>query len=111
MNDISKYRAGRPPGARNRFSGQFLSDLAEAWAEHGKDALNIMAKEEPSKFVVACASLLPRDVLLTIDREPGPLDSLSPAEMRGLLETVRAMQAKMINGTSERQTDGMPKAD
>jgi hypothetical protein len=36
MNDISKYRNGRPPGARNRFSGQFLADLAEAGAEHVK---------------------------------------------------------------------------
>src|SRR5262245_47884433 len=46
MTDVTRYpnrwkqgqsgnAAGRKLGARNRFSEQFMSDVADAWAKHG----------------------------------------------------------------------------
>ena len=51
------YSPGRRAGARNRLSTAFLTDLAEAWERDGKNALRVMAKEDPSRFVTAVASL------------------------------------------------------
>jgi hypothetical protein len=55
--------AGRPRGARNKLADSFLADAYAAWQEHGSDALNLMAKEEPSKFCQMVANLLPKEVL------------------------------------------------
>jgi hypothetical protein len=58
--------AGRPIGARGRFSQQFIADLSDAWAEHGATALARTAKEYPDRFVGICAHLIPKDVQVSI---------------------------------------------
>jgi Family of unknown function (DUF5681) len=55
--------AGRPKGSRNKLADDFLKDALAAWHEHGPDALNLMAKEEPSKFCQMVANLLPKEVM------------------------------------------------
>src|SRR5206468_3971761 len=84
-NDISQYRAGRPPGARNRFGKQALADLEDAWLQHGRRALDIIAIEDPSRFVAAALGLLPKDVLVKIEHsEDGP--TMSSAERHKLIQ-------------------------
>jgi hypothetical protein len=41
---------GRPVGARQHFSASFLRDLAEVWAEHGKQTMVRTAKLNPEVF-------------------------------------------------------------
>jgi Family of unknown function (DUF5681) len=66
---------GRPQGARNRFSETFMRDLAAKWAACGGDILDRVATEEPAKFFSVAASLIPRDVSLTLSaRLPGNLE-------------------------------------
>lgn len=64
---VSGNPKGRPVGARSRLSEDLLSDLADAWKQHGAQALNVMAVTEPAKFVSAAISVLPKQSLVDID--------------------------------------------
>src|SRR5262249_47752668 len=65
---VSGNPNGRPVGHRTRhqFSAAFLADLADVWAEHGKDTMLRTARSSPETFFATCARLLPKDVELTI---------------------------------------------
>lgn len=56
--------AGRPPGAKNKLTEDFITDFHECWKAHGPEALKTMATEEPGAFVRAAVQLMPKDVLL-----------------------------------------------
>ncbi len=58
--------AGRPKGARNRLAETFLEDAYAAWLEHGKQALETLARENPSGFCKLVAGLMPRNVNLNV---------------------------------------------
>jgi Family of unknown function (DUF5681) len=82
--------AGRPIGTRNKFSEQFLSDVAATWAKHGGTILEKMAVEESARFAELCGRLIPRDVQLTIgQRLPGGLE---PDEWQALLAVLQAVK-------------------
>jgi hypothetical protein len=57
---------GRQPGSRNKLAEAFIADLVSAWNEHGTTALRRCAQEEPGTFLRIVASLMPRDVNLSI---------------------------------------------
>lgn len=54
--------AGRPKGARSRFSEAFLDDFCADWEEHGKLAIQTMRSERPHEYVKVAASLLPKEL-------------------------------------------------
>jgi len=54
--------AGRPLGARSKFSLAFYEDLLDVWTEHGKEAMVMTAKKDPATFVRVAASLMPKQV-------------------------------------------------
>jgi hypothetical protein len=58
--------AGRPRGARSKFSEAFISDLHSLWEEHGAAVLERVAKDDPSALLRVCASLMPSDLNLSI---------------------------------------------
>jgi hypothetical protein len=81
---------GRPVGSRNAFSAAFLQDLRDVWIEHGKQAMELTAKNNPEVFFATCARVLPRDVSLTVDaRMPGSLGADDWATMLAVLDAVR----------------------
>ena len=57
---------GRVLGSRAKFSEQFVSDLADAWSEHGEEALRRVAVEEPAQFLRCCVMVMPKDLNLNI---------------------------------------------
>jgi len=57
-------RAGRKPGSKVRLTNTFLNDVLDEWEKGGKDALRIFRIENPDRFCVMVASLVPREVLL-----------------------------------------------
>jgi hypothetical protein len=59
---VSGNPSGRPKGSRNRLSEAFVEDLAAAWQEHGIEALNRVAKDDPGAFLRVVASIMPRDL-------------------------------------------------
>jgi hypothetical protein len=75
---VSGNPNGRPVGSRTAFSQGFLKDLAEVWAERGKETMLHTAKTQPATFFAVCARLIGPEVKLTIEQTlPG---NLSPSE-------------------------------
>ena len=67
---------GRPKGSRSAFSAIFVGDLTASWAQHGASVLEVVARKDPSRYLGVCASVLPKDVALSIEqRLPGGLSS------------------------------------
>ena len=65
---------GRPKGSRNAFSAAFIGDMQASWAKHGAAVLDKVARQDPARFLGVCASIVPRDVALSIEqRLPGGL--------------------------------------
>jgi Family of unknown function (DUF5681) len=71
--------AGRPKGARSRFSSAFIHDLASIWEARGIEVLEKCATEEPGTFLKVCASLMPKDIVVTgnVDLGVNPQDLLA----------------------------------
>jgi hypothetical protein len=63
---VSGNPAGRPKGARSKFSEAFIQDLHAVWEERGIGALEKCASEEPGTFLRVCASLMPKDINLSV---------------------------------------------
>jgi Family of unknown function (DUF5681) len=81
---------GRPKGSRNAFSLAFIGDLTASWAQHGPDILRKVAINDPSRFLGVCASVLPKDVALSIEQNnPGNLDPEDWAIVMELLQAVK----------------------
>ncbi|WMT78827.1 hypothetical protein [Bradyrhizobium sp. Ash2021] len=57
---------GRKPGSRGKLGEQFISDLRDVWSEMGISALRQCAEQEPAQFCRIVASLMPKDVNLSI---------------------------------------------
>src|SRR3954468_8596005 len=57
--------AGRPKGAKSKFSEAFWRDLHEVWEEHGKAALHDMVLADPAKFVTMASHMIPNEVEIT----------------------------------------------
>jgi hypothetical protein len=58
---------GRRPGSRNRLGEAFLSDLAASWQRHGPQALERCALEEPGQYLRVVASLMPKELDLSVN--------------------------------------------
>jgi hypothetical protein len=58
--------AGRPRGARSKFSEAFIGDLHSCWEEHGAAVLERVARDDPSTLLRVAASLMPSDLNLSI---------------------------------------------
>ncbi len=59
---------GRPKGAKTKLQEAFWTDFAEAWADKGKAALEMVADNDPSTFVRVAASVMPKDLNIDTDR-------------------------------------------
>ena len=64
-------QSGNPRGIRGQtgrttLSRQFLRDLQKIWDLHGVRALEICATEDPSGFIRIMASLMPRQIDLSV---------------------------------------------
>ena len=81
---------GRPVGTRQAFSNGFLRDLAEVWAEHGRETMIKTAKDQPTTFFAVCARLIPSDVKLTVEQQlPGNLSMEDWQAMKDIIAAVR----------------------
>jgi hypothetical protein len=81
---------GRPVGSRSAFSAGFLKDLAEVWADEGREAMLKTAKTNPTVFSATCARLIGPEVKLTIEQSlPGNLSMEDWQVMREVVSAVR----------------------
>ena len=76
--------SGKPIGSRNRLQGEFMRELAEDFAAHGKAAIAQCRMEKPDVYLKVVASLLPKE--LEIKR---PLEDLSDEELDNAIAFLR----------------------
>jgi len=82
-------RAGRKPGSKVRLTNTFLSDVLDEWEKGGKDALRIVRIENPDRFCVMVASLVPRELLIE-----GVASDLDDDELDAMILRLREQLAK-----------------
>ena len=81
--------SGRPKGSRNKFSEAFLADFLATWERHGKTALDHVAQNYPSAFLRVAASVLPRDMSLSVQAQQRPVEELTDAELAAIIRDTR----------------------
>ena len=94
-------RNGRPKGTRDKINTEFLGDLADAWHEHGKQALIATATSKPEVFCAIVARLQPSEVVHTT-----PESELSEEQMAEMLELMRAELERRRTKMEELNGDG-----
>ena len=82
--------------ARNRLQGDFLREMADDFAAHGKSAIVTMRLEKPADYVRAIASLMPKELEIT-----RPLDEVSDEDLNAAIIAVRAILAAQNSADSE----------
>ena len=58
--------AGRPKGARSKLGEQFCQDVYEKWQEAGSRCIDEMIADKPGDFVKLVATMLPKEMNLTV---------------------------------------------
>ena len=83
--------AGRPPGARSRYSEQFFRDLHAEWEVSGAAALRRLAETDPGAYLRLYAGLMSK--VVHQEPEPDPFAELSDEELRNVIRmTVTRLQ-------------------
>ena len=88
---VSGNLNGRPVGHRTRhqFSAAFAEDLAEVWAQHGKNSMLHTARSNPETFFAVCSKLVPKDVELTVRQHySGALDATDLQILRAIRDAI-----------------------
>lgn len=76
---------GKPVGARNRLTGDFLHKLADDFQANGKKAIEECREKDPAAYIRAIAGLLPKE--FKIER---PTEGLSDDELTSAIDELRA---------------------
>jgi hypothetical protein len=89
--------AGRPQGARSKFSEAACADALADWTANGAAVLKRVRKEDPAAYLRTLFSIIPKDVAISIEARNGPLDSEEMRTMRRLVDVIHAAGATGIN--------------
>ena len=82
--------AGRTAGYRSEFSDPFFRDVEAVWKEHGRTAIERVAVEDPGVFLRVCASVVPKEVAISVAPElPTSMDSADRIALLGLVSAIR----------------------
>jgi hypothetical protein len=83
---------GRPKGNRNKLGEAFIGDLHDRWMKRGLEAIDKVIDTKPDQFLRVIASLMPRDVNLTVRQ----LDELSDEQLLSRLRQVTEMARPLL---------------
>jgi hypothetical protein len=75
---------GRPKGARNKLSEAFIQALHDDFLEHGAAVIARVRAEKPEQYLKVIASIVPRDVNLTVNAVGDMTDDELVARIREL---------------------------
>ena len=93
---------GRPKGARNQFSEDFLADFHTTWTEGGIDAIRTVMREKPEAYLGAAVKILPKVVVKEESLESADKQRLE--RILGLIDIELAVRA----GSSRAETGSVP---
>lgn len=82
-----KGQTGNPggnPGARRRYVQDFMDDIHDSWKVYGRPVLMTAALTDPVSYLRVCASLIPRDIDITVTHTTA--ERLSDDDLMRLIE-------------------------
>lgn len=89
--------AGRPKGARNKLGEDFLQALQVDFTSHGQAAIAKVRGERPHEYLKVIASILPKEMKITVDEfedlDDGALDARIRQLARALALEIGAGEA------------------
>lgn len=91
---------GKPVGARNRLTGQFLNALADDFEKDGKRAIKQCREDNPAAYIKAIAALCPREIELK-----RPLEEMADAELITALNALTSFLAGQSNTSRDRPAE------
>jgi len=83
---VSGNPAGRPLGSRNRLTNALVADLTASWEKHGPAVLERLRIDDPATYARLAASLVPKDVSITVEKVDPILEKLDPDAREALGE-------------------------
>lgn len=83
---------GRPTGARDRLRNNFLAALADDFKVNGEAAIKAMRENDPSGYVRAIASLMPKEMDVT--HQVSPLEQLSDEQLAAIVDATERFLAQ-----------------
>ncbi len=83
---------GRPTGARDRLRNNFLSALADDFKENGVAAIQAMRVQDPSGYVRAIASLMPKE--MDVNHQVNPIEQLTDEQLSQLVDATERFLAQ-----------------
>ena len=84
---------GRPKGARNQFSEDFLQDFHTTWQEGGIDAVRVVMRQKPEAYLAAAVKILPKVVVKEESLESADRERLE--RILGLIDIELAIRAEI----------------
>jgi hypothetical protein len=96
---------GRPKGARSKLGEAFIEALHDDFVENGVAAIQVVRAEKPDQYLKVIASLLPKDVNLSINDQYGEMsDDELIDRIRQLDATIAPFLAGREGASSETDT-------
>ena len=78
--------AGRPKGAKQRFSQAVIVDLMEDWKQHGITVIQDVREKKPDVYLQVISRLLPTSHELDVTDSRRSVTEYSTSELAALLE-------------------------
>jgi hypothetical protein len=75
--------SGRPKAARDKLTTKFLNTLADDFEQHGQKAIEDLREKDVGKYVLAVASVIPKEVEIT-----RPLDGMSDEALTAAIQAL-----------------------
>lgn len=85
---VSGNPGGKPVGARNLLSGDFLRCLSADFAKHGTRVISRARNKDPIGYIKVIAGLLPKQL-----EKVAPLDELNDAQLAAAIDLLRSHQS------------------
>lgn len=79
--------SGGRAGARNAFSRTFMDVIAADFAQHGKDAVEMLRQERPHDYLKLLSTLLPKE----LPSDVPTVEDMTDDEFTSMLNAVRSL--------------------
>lgn len=93
--------AGRPKGARVRFSERFVKDFLADWEEHGAAVIEKVRTEKPDVYLRTATAILPK-----VQDDGDDFDNLTAEELDERLADLEARTAALAATQGAARTPG-----
>lgn len=100
---VSGNPAGKPKGARHQLTENFVKALNDDFTEHGVVAIQTVRAEKPDQYLKVIASLVPKDVNLTVNN----MDDMSDAELAERIQSLATTLAPFLVGGTGGAVEGV----